>query len=93
MQSPKKTPLTDFSHAYTAMAALNECPLCAGRLALAECFVSFHAIEFGDACAGEGKCQPVLIPFCPACEPVPDSKGCVHTEVFNIPQRFKAHLQ
>jgi hypothetical protein len=43
--------------------------------------VSIHATEFED-CTGEGRCYPVLLPYCRKCEQEPQRSGCVHLPLF-----------
>jgi hypothetical protein len=78
MQAPHRMPLTEFVAELSRWAGLMGCPQCGGRLALAVCYVSWHSVEFGDLCAGAGRCDPLELPYCPACEQQPESSGCVH---------------
>jgi hypothetical protein len=83
MRAPTRTPLIEFVKEYSRNILIGVCPACGTRLRFARCFVSIHATEFGDTCAGEGRCIPVEIPYCAKCEQPPATTGCAHDPLLN----------
>jgi hypothetical protein len=53
------------------------CRTCKTPIELAGAYLTIHAAEFS-SCVGSGTVLRVLIPYCPKCEPAPNTTGCVH---------------
>jgi hypothetical protein len=83
MLTPIKTAFESFKRELVETMERGTCSRCGERLAFAPSYVSIHSTEFGDLCAGEGRCDRFNIPYCEACEPVPLPQGCVHMELFS----------
>lgn len=82
MQSPEKMKADAFIAAIAESWARRKCEQCNRPFLYAPVYVSIHAEEFGDVCAGEGRCIKVLLPFCRKCEPRPALKGCIHHPLY-----------
>ena len=53
------------------------CKHCGATILSRMAFISIHSARFED-CAGSGFCKPFSIPYCPVCEHIPESSGCIH---------------
>jgi len=52
------------------------CVHCGSGVAQQRVAISIHILEFS-GCTGPGEVAWLLVPYCPACEPVP-GPGCLH---------------
>lgn len=59
-----------------------KCKDCGSRILCVNCYISHHSEEFEGTCAGNGEVTQMLIPYCPHCDPVPATSGCVHYKMF-----------
>jgi hypothetical protein len=82
MQAPHKQNAEVFEREIAAWIERGDCPYCHRELFFALVYVSIHSTEFDDTCAGQGRCIPYTIPYCPTCEPSPEDKGCIHMPLF-----------
>jgi len=82
MKSPHRQDLESFERELLQALKRGRCLLCDRIMQLATVYVSVHATEFGNTCAGQGRCYPYLIPYCPNCELQPKEKGCIHVPMF-----------
>jgi hypothetical protein len=53
------------------------CRKCGTRIKAAPVTIEIHAASNGE-CVGEGEEFEAGVPYCPACEELPASRGCVH---------------
>ncbi|HEV8189501.1 MAG TPA: hypothetical protein VGP83_17230 [Pyrinomonadaceae bacterium] len=81
MQTPRQWSALQFLAALEPLLT-GTCPQCSDGLKTRAAFISIHSLEFGDACAGQGRCLQLMIPYCPRCEPVPEGFGCIHARLF-----------
>jgi hypothetical protein len=87
MQTPNKVTLEGFYLARakflrdqcTTNEATNRvlCAQCGGRIKMAPVRIEIHAVANGQ-CVGNGEAFEAGVPYCPACEELPASRGCVH---------------
>jgi hypothetical protein len=86
MKTPQRSTIEEFSDeakrwAFTEAKSREDgiaiCAKCESVLELKEAHVSIHFIELSE-CTGAGRVSKFFIPYCPRCEPVPDTYGCLH---------------
>jgi hypothetical protein len=53
------------------------CRWCGVQIKMAPVTVEIHGPS-GDGCVGEGEEFEAGVPYCPRCEELPESRGCVH---------------
>jgi hypothetical protein len=53
------------------------CRKCGSLILQKLTYISIHLAEF-EYCSGSGHVERLPIPFCPSCEPEPESYGCLH---------------
>jgi len=87
MQTPKRVTLEGFYQA--RVAYLNKqtssslltgrvvCDVCGTQIQVASVPIEIHYVAAG-RCVGEGEEFEAGIPYCPRCEALPESRGCVH---------------
>lgn len=93
MLTPVRVEWETFKRELVETMARQTCSRCGERLTFARSYISIHSTEFGDLCAGEGRCDRYMIPFCETCEPLPAPQGCVHMELFGDNARCDFCLQ
>jgi hypothetical protein len=81
MQTPQRISALQFL-AQLEPLLTGRCEKCGGGLKTRLTFISIHSLEFGDACAGEGRVLNLMIPYCPRCEVAPEEYGCIHARIF-----------
>jgi len=87
MQTPTKVTLEGFYQAraeflkelcYTnPETQMVLCRACGGRLKVVCACIEIHLSRNGQ-CGGEGEQFEAGVPYCPGCEELPASRGCVH---------------
>jgi hypothetical protein len=56
------------------------CRKCGSMIMQKLAYISIHVTEF-ETCSGPGHVERLPIPFCPHCEPEPETYGCLHIPI------------
>lgn len=62
---------------YTRVNSGYKCNACGEGIRSVTTYITLHLQVFS-TCAGPGQVVKVDLPYCPKCEPTPDTFGCVH---------------
>jgi hypothetical protein len=86
-EPPFKASALEWAMAIALGHKIPSCKKCGTHIEVATCYVAIHDESLDPLCVGPGWIEHFFVPYCPACESIPETRGCVHMSLHAAPRK------